>query len=277
MEYIVIINSQVQFLGYNGLRSILETNPQFSFQYETITFDNEKQKAEKNVDGFSIALSEDEVEELTSFVKNYPYKVWELKSDGSCGEEGLIQEFGDNWAHCPPPKLPGNYYYNRETLNWDYIYGVDADGKYLGNVTFLEATLFATYPTVNTYDRWDDINKVWYDARTLEEFKVSKVESLDVVRSFAINSGTLFNGIVWTSTEKAVQDLNEAPETTTMWKDSDGDDVELQGYTVVDIKNAVSEYIVEVNQRYNLAVSKVNDATTKEEVFMVDFDEHASL
>ena len=72
MEYIVIINSQVQFLGYNGLRSTLETKPQFSFRYETITFDNGKQKAEKTVDDFSIALSEDEVEELTSFVKNYP-------------------------------------------------------------------------------------------------------------------------------------------------------------------------------------------------------------
>ena len=276
MEYIVIINQQLQFLGYNNLRAILEINPQFSFVYDTITLDTQKQKAEKTVEGYNSDLSKDEIEELTSFAKNYPYKVWELKNDGSCGEEGLIQEFGDNWAHCPPPKLPGNYYYNRETLNWDYIYGIDADGKYLGNVTFLEATSFATYPTSNDYDRWDAINKVWYDARTLEEFKVSKIESLDIVRNFAIDSGTLFNGIVWTSNEKAVQDLNEAPETTLIWKDIDSDDVELEGYTVVDIKNAVSEYIVEVNQRYDLAVSKVNEATTKEEIFMVDFNEYVS-
>ena len=89
MEYIVIINSQVQFLGYNGLRSTLETKPQFSFRYETITFDTEKQKAEKTVEDYTSDLSEDEVEELTSFVKNYPYKVWDVEIYQNNGQLNL--------------------------------------------------------------------------------------------------------------------------------------------------------------------------------------------
>ena len=56
MEYIVIINSQLQFLGYNGLRSTLETKPQFSFVYDTITFDTQKQKAEKTFEDINKIL-----------------------------------------------------------------------------------------------------------------------------------------------------------------------------------------------------------------------------
>jgi len=268
MSYVIFcVPNYIIFVGKGILRELLNEPPILSFEYDFLNFDTEKNMYRKVLKGEETILSELEIRECYQYCIHYKYKIWKIGEDGTCIGEGVNGEWDGPYAHCSPPNLSGHHYYNFEKYNWDYIYGVDAEGKYLGNVPFIECTYFATEPAPPIdYYRWDNEIKRWVDNRSIEEIKQEKMIALLEGKEYALSYGLIYKSYNWGCTQQDIDTLNSLDDSVTVYKDFDGEDVDLEGFTVSDIKNAILTYIDEVNEHFANLEIQLNNAETKEEI-----------
>ena len=241
MDNFLICMFDLRLVGKNVLRAQLETNPNLGFNYDFLHYEPSKSFSFKISNNTQQELTSNETALIENFINNYRYKVWPINSDGTCGNEIYIDQTAGPYAHCAPPKLDGNYWYNPNENQWDYIYGVDQNGKYLGNVPYVQCHFFANKPPDFDYQVWDNSLQSWVDKRSLDEVKTY---SLNIFRNIANNArtcGTLFNGEVWESTPEALTALQVADPNTTSWKDMAGDVVQLSGYSLADIAKSIQD------------------------------------
>lgn len=268
----LIFIATTKMISYGKMIARLENQPKFSFAYDFLEFNTSTNIFVKTFMDRQTILSSSEIQEIQNFIQNYRYKVWRIGADGKCEGQFYIDECqGKLYAHCPPPNLPGNYYYNPENEQWDYIYGVDKSGKYIGNVPYTDCTYIASSQPNLSYETWDPIKKVWYDARTLDDIKLGYIDEINKTIQSLENWGTLYKGNVWSIKPSDVTALMSAPEdgTITSWKDNEGNEVHFTDYTISDVKKAVNDFFTELETKKSAAIAQVNACTTVEDVYKV--------
>jgi hypothetical protein len=269
---LLLIVATLRMISYGKLTAQLIEIPKFSFDYDTLEFNDAINVAVRTYQDTRHDLSAEEINEVTKFIESYRYKVWRIGPDGLSQGPFYIDECsGYQIAHCPPPNIPENYYYNPDTQQWDYIYGVDKDGKYLGNVPYVQCSCIANSMPNFDYERWDDQKKQWCDGRTLDQIKSWNIESINETAKFAKISGTLYQGEIWSTNTEDVSKLLDAKEdgSVTSWPDQEGVVVDFSDYTITDLKKAVNDYLAEVESARIIAVNKINECATAEDAFKV--------
>lgn len=262
---VLLYNSTIHLVGKAALKAELVSKPVLNFSYNELNYDEERGISTKVVNGVQLQLSNSNINSISNFCDNYPYKIWKIE-EGVCTDECTHGEWEGQFAHCPPPNMPGHFHYDNDKKNWEYIYGVDADGKYLGNVPHNECTYFATAPAPSMdYYRWDNEQTQWVDVRTLEDLKALAIEYVENSKKLAKGYGVLYNSIIWSNKQEDI-DMLMADDTLTSWKDSDGNIVEFEGFTLADIRQEVTEYYTELDTRFNELINQINAVETKEEL-----------
>ena len=262
---VLLYNSIIKLVGKAALKAELSSKPVLNFHYDELNYDEERDNSFKIVNGHQITLSTIEVDSISEFCDTYPYKIWKIE-DGECTDECTHGDWEGHFSHCPPPNMPGYFHYDNVKKNWEYIYGIDAEGKYLGNVPYNECTYFATSPAPPvSYYRWNNDTKQWFDARTLEELKVSALEYVENSKNLAKSYGVLYNSTIWSNKQEDI-DMLMTTDSLTSWKDSEGNTVEFEGFTLADIRQEVTEYYSELDTRFANFIVQINQAETKEEL-----------
>jgi hypothetical protein len=263
---------ETKLVSYGKLSSQLTEIPKFSFDYDTIQFNTALNLNDKTYKNEQIILNQSEIQEITQFIQNYRFKVWRISANGTCDGQFYIDECANNlYAYCPPPNLPDNYYYDSETENWNYIHGVDVNGKYLGNVPYVQCTTIADKAPNFDYEKWDSQNKIWYDSRTLDDVKTDSINSMNSSIALLEQWGVLYQGVAWSIKNEDVTKLLNAPEDGSIvsWPDNDGNIVTFSGYTITDLKNATNNFLQEIETKRATTTAAINSANTIEDVLKV--------
>lgn len=271
MEKFLICMFDVMLVGKDILRAKLDERPELGFKYEYLHFEPMKGIAFKIESEIQMPLNDEEQTMIYSFIDNYRFKVWEIDADGICTGEKFIDEVDGDYAHCPPPNLDGNYWYNPNKKQWDYIYGVDEDGKYIGNAPYKDCSYFADRPPNFSYEKWDDKSQNWADKRTVEELKSFYLQSVEEISNNAQKNGALFDGVVWKTSEEEIAKLRSAPDDIKFWKDFSNEEIRLDGFTKNDVLNSILNYNELIRNRKENAIQKINSAKTREEVEAVEW------
>jgi hypothetical protein len=262
---VLLYNSTIHLVGKEALKAELVSKPVLNFSYDELNYDEERGYSTKVDNGVQSQLSNSNINSISNFCDNYPYKIWKIE-DGVCTDECTHGDWDGHFAHCPPPNMPGHFHYDNVKKNWEYVYGIDADGKYLGNVPYNECTYFATSPgPPMDYYRWNNETEQWYDARSFEELKISVLENIENSKNFTKSYGILYNSTVWSNKQEDIDELM-INDLLTSWKDSEGNDVEFDGFALADIRQEVNEYNTALDTRFAEFVIQVNAAETKEEL-----------
>lgn len=264
MEMFLICMFDMRLVGKDVFRAQLSENPNLGFPYDFLHYEPLKNMSVKLYNNEQTVLSNDDIEKIENFIKGYRFKVYPIAPDGTCGEETFIDEVTGPYAHCRPPRSEDHYWYNPEALQWDYIYGVDSDGHYIGNVPFTQCAGFATYPTIRSWEVWDNTQKKWVDPRSLDDLKAQALAALRIIANNSRGYSVLFMGHIWKSTEEDLAKLNTADDSLTSWEDSFGDSITLDGFTIPDLRQAIRDYWAVCEERYEIAASKVAAAPTAE-------------
>ena len=270
-DKILICMFDMRLVGKDLLRAYLTENPVLGFDYDLLHYEPSKGTSFKIKNDEQFPLENSEIEKVEAYINSYPYRVWAINDEGICTGETIITQVVGKYAHCPPPNLEGHYWYNPEKKQWDYIYGVDENGNYIGNVPYKNCTYFAHRPAGLPYEKWDNNIRDWYDSRTLQDIKNNFLVNLEKLSSHAQKSGVLLKGHVWRTSNEEIQALKSSPIDTKTWVDFFGEVVELDDFTVNDIVNKIDEFNAWIAKRKEDAILKLNDAKTKEEVYAIEW------
>lgn len=266
--FFLFIKPEQSIVGIDKLRQNLSIIPNLEFDYDIIMYDSTKTDCFKIYNNETIILTEDEIQKIQNFCNNYPYKIWLLNDDGICIGEGTYGNHYGNYAHCPPINIPGSHFwYNPDTKNWDYIYGVDTNKKYIGNVPFKECSYIANMPChFGDFWVWDNDEKKWVDSRSLDELKQIMIEKIKENYSASISSGLLYDSTIWGISDKDIKHISDADINILKWNDIDGDIVELNNISIIELKLIIENYKKHIDDHYNVLIDKIKNVLNIEEL-----------
>lgn len=262
----------LRLVGKGLLRGYLTENPDIGFDYIYLHYEPSKGMSIKILRDEQFPLDDEEIQKIEDYINSYPYRVWAINEEGLCTGDVSVTEVKGKYAHCPPPNLPGNYWYNDKNLQWDYIHGVDQNGQYIGNVPYKNCTYVANSPPNYNHEKWNNDLQQWVDTRTLEDVKILYLEELNKLSKHAILTGAaILKGHVWKTSEDEIARLQSAPLDTSSWIDFFGDTIQFDGFTKDDILKAIDEQNAWILKRKRDAIIKVSNARTKEEVNAIEW------
>lgn len=154
-------------------RELIKVKPTLSFAFDSIYF--EPTNKFKVIGLQNVLLSKEEVAECNLYIANAVINMMTHAVDASGAYLGFVEATPDSIEVKFPPPNSDHYRYDFESGSWVYIIAVDLDGKYIGNVPVGGYDLEVPTAPSADYERWDESTKTWYDARTLDEHKLSKV------------------------------------------------------------------------------------------------------
>lgn len=248
MEKFLIIMGEMRFVGRAALRSKVDQDPVLGFEYDSLHYEPSKGIAFKIYWGEKENLLDEEIQFVEVYIDAFRFKVWQIGSDGLPAEEVYQDEAVEPYAYCLPPALPEHYWYSSKRGQWDIIYGVNEAGKYIGNVPFTQCAFIADCSPSFDYEMWDEHDQEWFDARDLNEIKLSQKNIMRQTAESAKNSGVVFNGEVYGST---IEDYDS--------------------YTDPKLKTAVVQYWDACEERYQTACAEIDAAASIEAVEAVLF------
>jgi hypothetical protein len=271
MEKILIIMGGMRLVGRDHLRGQIEENPVLGFDYDGLHYAPVKGVSFKMYRDELRDLGDDEVRLVEAYIDAFRFRVWLLGKDGLPYAKVFVDEALGPYAHCLPPELPENYWYNPKSAQWDVIYGVNQAGEYIGNVPLIQCAFVANCRPSFEYERWNDAEQVWIDARSLDEVKSDAKALMRVTANGARSSGVLFRGTVWASSSDDFEALASCGFDVASWPDADGDIVSLDGFTTSDLLSVMRAYFDECEARYVAACAAIDASLTPEAVFAVGF------
>jgi hypothetical protein len=196
MEKFLIIMGGMRLVGKDNLRGQIEQDPVLGFSYDGLHYEPLKGVAFKILSDEKMGLLDDEVSAVEACIDAFRFRVWLLGLDGLPYAQAYQDEALGSYAHCLPPALPEHYWYNPASAQWDIIYGVDAEGRYIGNVPLIQCTLVANCRPSFDYERWDMDCQKWVDARSLPEMRDAAKARARLAADLAKEGGIVFEGDV---------------------------------------------------------------------------------
>jgi hypothetical protein len=248
MEHFLIIIGGMRLVGRGSLRGQIDLPPDLGFEYDGLHYEPEKGIVFKLLFDDQTGLLGDEIRAIEAYIDAFRFRVWLLGKDGLPYAQVYEDEATTPYAHCLPPNLPENYWYNPASAQWDIIYGVNDAGEYIGNVPFAQCACVANCRPSFDYERWDDLDQEWFDARDMSQMQWSAKETMRQTANSAKGCGIIFNGNFYGST---IEDYDS--------------------YTNAKLKEAVVKYWDACEDRYSTACIEIDTATSAEDIDKVLF------
>lgn len=248
MEKLLIIMGGFRLVGRGPLRGQIDHEPDLDFHYDSLHYEPSKGVTFKLYRSEQTNLLDHEIRLIEAYIDDFRFRVWLLGEDGLPSAQVYLDESSGPHAHCLPPALPEHYWYNPDSGQWDIIYGVGADGKYIGNVPLTQCAFVASCRPTYDYERWDTLDMEWVDARSLVEMKDAAKATMRSTADSAKESGVIYGGNVYGST---IDDYD--------------------AYADQELKAIIAEYWVACENRYIAACADIDAAVSADAIGEVLF------
>lgn len=165
--------------------------PILSFNFDAIVYEPENNNAFLVLDDIPTKLTEQQISEVETFIDNYDFTLKHCMNEyGSY--VGQHPDMGQFTIVPSAPPTSENWKYDGN--QWIYVYGVDVNGHYMGNVPSQLCYKIATSAPSGFLTKWDSDNNVWIDERTDEQKLLWSVREIEKTRDQALADGFMFNG-----------------------------------------------------------------------------------
>ena len=170
-------------VGRDGERETLPDKPNaLGFTFDTLYYEPDAENYFKVVNNKKIALTAEERQTCIDYIGSFKFSQ---PHTHVVDENGVYQGVGapEGYFATVPygPDDDGNYIWNFDTQQWDWIIGVDEQGNYLGNRPFYELHMLVESEPPADYYIWDFTSSAWVDSRTLEEIQAQGIVDIDRV------------------------------------------------------------------------------------------------
>jgi hypothetical protein len=161
-------------------RNTLDVKPFVSnLEFDTIYFEPIYGNKFKTLNGASTTLTEQEIDTITEFIGTYVFKSLAVGSNGLfLGQRDENDpEVAYTVAVAPPNN--DNWYWNASQSTWQYVYGIDVDGNFLGNVPVTDCAFVAPTAPPFTYSKF--IGGEWVDGRSTAQLIKELSDDIDKI------------------------------------------------------------------------------------------------
>ena len=248
MEKLLIIMGGMRLAGRGSLRGQIDHDPDLGFHYDSLHYKPGDGIAFKLYRSEMTGLLDHEIRLIEAYISAFRFRVWLLGKDGLPYAQVYQDEALGPYAHCLPPALPEHYWYNPDSGQWDIIYGVDDEGRYIGNVPLAQCARVANCRPSFDYERWDTFDMEWFDGRSMPELKQAAKATVRSTADLTKASGVIYGGKVCGST---ADDYNACTDPV--------------------LKAVIVEYWAACDDRFRAACAEIDAAETADDIEKVAF------
>lgn len=183
-------NANSGLASLNGLTFSVTQKPVLSFAYNWLYYEPEYGNRFITLDGNRVELTDSQVAECEAFISAHiqAQQSRVLGVDANGAYLGMVDPAQAYRQVLEGPPNGDHYVFDFTTETWRYIHGVDAQGKYVGNVPVGAYTHLAIAPPQFAYERWDNAQGKWVDGRTVAELKQDKAVEINIACDMAVHA-----------------------------------------------------------------------------------------
>lgn len=175
----------------NGTLLTLHRKPILSFEFDVLLYEPVTGNMTYVNASNPQTLEQSQINEIESFITSY-----DLTPKHSINEfgsyVGMHPDLGQFTIVPSAPPTNENWVYVNNI--WVYVHGVDALGRYMGNVPIQLCYENATSAPSGYLTKWDFNTKTWIDDRTDEQKYLDAIRAIEKQRDQALSDGFMFSG-----------------------------------------------------------------------------------